>query len=354
MLGPGERIDAWVAMNQPGVWIMGAPEDPVREGGLGIVIEYANQRRTPQWMPPPQVRLGLHDLRQAAVATGAHREAGHDLRKGAARRRQIQQLHGERQALSARAGVSAQAGHALPADVSQPHRRCASDAPASPPVRDRRNLRQSPPRASSRIRWWCPLMAAPAWTSPPTSRGRRYFTAISSTTWITASRRCCAILNRCAILSRRPILSTPDQSTFLNALPIPLPIFPAPFAVPTATLAPPFTAPPPTAAAASMGCSVARSTAPFAAPDAALPAPLATPVPMFPAPLPMSPPGLRFAFFFESSFCSFFDNSWSGVDCAHAENAKMTPMQTGSVRIAWLISAFILPLFENTIRCDVE
>ncbi len=54
MLGPGERIDAWVAMTQPGVWILGAPEDPVREGGLGIVIEYANQRRTPQWVTPPR------------------------------------------------------------------------------------------------------------------------------------------------------------------------------------------------------------------------------------------------------------------------------------------------------------
>jgi FtsP/CotA-like multicopper oxidase with cupredoxin domain len=54
MLGPGERIDAWVDMNHPGVWIMGAPEDPVREGGLGIVIEYANQHRTPQWVPPPK------------------------------------------------------------------------------------------------------------------------------------------------------------------------------------------------------------------------------------------------------------------------------------------------------------
>jgi FtsP/CotA-like multicopper oxidase with cupredoxin domain len=52
MLGPGERIDAWVEMNQPGVWILGAPEDPVREGGLGIVIEYANRRGTPQWTPP--------------------------------------------------------------------------------------------------------------------------------------------------------------------------------------------------------------------------------------------------------------------------------------------------------------
>jgi len=54
MLGPGERIDAWVAMNQPGVWVMGAPEDMVRDGGLGVVIEYANQRRSPQWMPPRQ------------------------------------------------------------------------------------------------------------------------------------------------------------------------------------------------------------------------------------------------------------------------------------------------------------
>ncbi len=54
MLGPGERIDAWVEMNQPGVWILGAPEDPVREGGLGIVIEYANRHRTPEWQPPPK------------------------------------------------------------------------------------------------------------------------------------------------------------------------------------------------------------------------------------------------------------------------------------------------------------
>jgi len=54
MLGPGERIDAWVEMNQPGVWILGAPEDNVRDGGLGIVIEYANQHRTPQWVAPPK------------------------------------------------------------------------------------------------------------------------------------------------------------------------------------------------------------------------------------------------------------------------------------------------------------
>ena len=51
-LGPGERADAIVEMNQPGVWILGAPEDNVRNGGLGTIVEYANQHRAPQWTPP--------------------------------------------------------------------------------------------------------------------------------------------------------------------------------------------------------------------------------------------------------------------------------------------------------------
>jgi len=49
-LGPGERVDAYVEMNEPGIWIMGAPEDDIRNAGLGVVIEYANQRRQPQWV----------------------------------------------------------------------------------------------------------------------------------------------------------------------------------------------------------------------------------------------------------------------------------------------------------------
>src|SRR5579862_3291540 len=52
VLGPGERIDASVEMNRPGVWIMGALEDNIRNGGLGVVIEYADQRKPPQWLPP--------------------------------------------------------------------------------------------------------------------------------------------------------------------------------------------------------------------------------------------------------------------------------------------------------------
>ena len=51
-LGPGERVDAMVEMNQPGNWISGATDDMVRAQGLGVVVEYANQHREPQWVAP--------------------------------------------------------------------------------------------------------------------------------------------------------------------------------------------------------------------------------------------------------------------------------------------------------------
>jgi FtsP/CotA-like multicopper oxidase with cupredoxin domain len=51
-LGAGERICALVEMNNPGNWILGAPEDPIRTAGLGILVEYANQHRQPQWIKP--------------------------------------------------------------------------------------------------------------------------------------------------------------------------------------------------------------------------------------------------------------------------------------------------------------
>jgi FtsP/CotA-like multicopper oxidase with cupredoxin domain len=51
-LGPGERVDAFVEMKQPGVWILGGTDDMARGAGLGTVVEYANQHREPQWIPP--------------------------------------------------------------------------------------------------------------------------------------------------------------------------------------------------------------------------------------------------------------------------------------------------------------
>jgi FtsP/CotA-like multicopper oxidase with cupredoxin domain len=54
-LGPGERVDAYVEMNRPGVWILGATDEATRNAGLGVVVEYANQHREPQWAAQPGV-----------------------------------------------------------------------------------------------------------------------------------------------------------------------------------------------------------------------------------------------------------------------------------------------------------
>jgi FtsP/CotA-like multicopper oxidase with cupredoxin domain len=51
-LAPAERIDAIVEMQQPGVWILGATDDSMREMGMGVVLEYAGQRGAAQWSKP--------------------------------------------------------------------------------------------------------------------------------------------------------------------------------------------------------------------------------------------------------------------------------------------------------------
>jgi FtsP/CotA-like multicopper oxidase with cupredoxin domain len=53
-LGAAERIDAVVEMNHPGIWILGATEKPIRDSGLGVVVEYAGQHQQPQWVDPPR------------------------------------------------------------------------------------------------------------------------------------------------------------------------------------------------------------------------------------------------------------------------------------------------------------
>ena len=51
-IGAGERVCAVVEMNNPGNWILGEPTDLVRNAGLGILVEYANQHKQPQWIKP--------------------------------------------------------------------------------------------------------------------------------------------------------------------------------------------------------------------------------------------------------------------------------------------------------------
>jgi FtsP/CotA-like multicopper oxidase with cupredoxin domain len=55
-MGPAERVDAIVTMNNPGVWVLGDLEDNVRKAGLGVVVEYANQMGTASWSTPANSR----------------------------------------------------------------------------------------------------------------------------------------------------------------------------------------------------------------------------------------------------------------------------------------------------------
>lgn len=52
-VAPGERVDAVVTMEHPGVWVLGAVKAAQREAGLGIVVEYAGASGPPRWLPPP-------------------------------------------------------------------------------------------------------------------------------------------------------------------------------------------------------------------------------------------------------------------------------------------------------------
>jgi FtsP/CotA-like multicopper oxidase with cupredoxin domain len=51
-LGPAERIDAMVTMDSPGVWILGEPDDRMRDAGLGMIVEYAGRSGEPGWSKP--------------------------------------------------------------------------------------------------------------------------------------------------------------------------------------------------------------------------------------------------------------------------------------------------------------
>jgi FtsP/CotA-like multicopper oxidase with cupredoxin domain len=64
-LGVGERVDALVEMNNPGVWILGAVDGDVQSSGLGIRLEYALRQGEPRYarpgsLPWDYLRFGLN------------------------------------------------------------------------------------------------------------------------------------------------------------------------------------------------------------------------------------------------------------------------------------------------------
>jgi FtsP/CotA-like multicopper oxidase with cupredoxin domain len=65
-LGPAERIDAIVTMDSPGAWILGEPDDRMRNAGMGVVVEYAGSSgRAPMFET-----LGIDPDAHVSVITG--------------------------------------------------------------------------------------------------------------------------------------------------------------------------------------------------------------------------------------------------------------------------------------------
>ena len=57
----GERIDALVQMENPGVWVFGSAKEEERMMGMGVVVEYANKSGEPQWQQPSNLARGPWD-----------------------------------------------------------------------------------------------------------------------------------------------------------------------------------------------------------------------------------------------------------------------------------------------------
>jgi FtsP/CotA-like multicopper oxidase with cupredoxin domain len=74
-IAPGERVDAIVEMNQPGVWILGEIRDVARQSGLGLVVEYANQLQRARWTPPPKSRWNYTIFGRTGFGTTASHPA---------------------------------------------------------------------------------------------------------------------------------------------------------------------------------------------------------------------------------------------------------------------------------------
>lgn len=70
-LAPAERIDLLVEMNHPGQWILGETREDFRKAGMGIVVEYENEKGDAKWVDPPEV---LWDYRPFANASAVAQE----------------------------------------------------------------------------------------------------------------------------------------------------------------------------------------------------------------------------------------------------------------------------------------
>ena len=163
-LGPGERVDAIVEMNRPGVWILGEVRTEQRAAGMGIVVEYADQAgRRRDGSPPGRfvwdyTTFGGRDAAPEPDGRLTMVFQGHGRRAS---------LDDQRQVASAKTDpIVVQANRAVPLASGQSKRRCAPGSPAPSPIRDRARSpvsrcqgsgkTSSSCRRGNRSRWMCP------------------------------------------------------------------------------------------------------------------------------------------------------------------------------------------------------
>ncbi len=82
-LGVGERVEALVLMDSPGVWVLGSPDDKARSLGMGIVIEYADRTGSPIWSAPDSNTPWSYAIfaEKREPAPGPHRTLGFRLER---------------------------------------------------------------------------------------------------------------------------------------------------------------------------------------------------------------------------------------------------------------------------------
>ncbi len=93
-VGPGERVDAMVEMNRPGVWILGETRSPQRLAGMGIVVEYADRTGPARWEAPgpfvwSYTAFGAQDAVAEPDATAVDGVQGHRRRPPLDDQRQV-------------------------------------------------------------------------------------------------------------------------------------------------------------------------------------------------------------------------------------------------------------------------
>ena len=144
-LAVAERADVIVEMNNPGVWILGAPRDQDRTDGMGVVIEYAGRSGDPQWkaitLPPWDYTQFMDATPRSLAAPDGTFEVEFHMMPDEGKPFNRWMMNGKE--FPHTDPIKVKKGKRYRLAAAQRSRRRPSDAPASPPVRSSEVRRQA-------------------------------------------------------------------------------------------------------------------------------------------------------------------------------------------------------------------